>query len=64
MVDTLETYLERARQAQTPIQLVLGGQIANPVTALVRDRNGPTFEFVIGTMVISMEIHNVVVRTA
>ena len=64
MVETVETYLEHARQAQTPIQLVLGGQIATPVVAIVRDRNGPTFEFVIGAIVIRMDVSNVVVRTA
>lgn len=62
-METLETYLEQARQTQTPVQLVFAGQIATPVTALVKDRNGPTFDFVIDGAVIKMELSSVVVRT-
>ena len=62
-METLETYLEHARQTQTPVQLVFAGQIATPVTAMVLNRNGSTFEFGIGTTVIKMDVANVVVRT-
>lgn len=64
MVETMESYLEHARQSQTVIQLIVGGQIAAPVAAIVRDRNGSTFEFVVGTIVLKMNVPNVVVRTA
>jgi len=64
MVETLETYLEHARQNQTAIQLIVGGQIAAPVAAIVRDRNGPTFELVVGTAVLRMDLGSIVVRTS
>jgi hypothetical protein len=64
MVETLETLLENARQSQTPIQLVLGGRIDAPVTALVTKRNGPTFEFAVGSAILRMDLGSVVVRTA
>jgi hypothetical protein len=64
MVETLETYLEHARQSQTPVRLVFAGNIDAPVTAVVRARNGPTFEFVIGAAVIRMDLAGVVVRTS
>ena len=57
-------YLEHARQNQTPVQLVFAGNIDAPVTALVRARNGPTFEFVIGAAVIRMDLAAVAVRTS
>lgn len=64
MVETLETLLENARQAKTPIQLVLGGRIDQPVTALVLRRNGPTFEMSVGEAVLRMDLASIVVRTA
>lgn len=64
MVETLETYLEHARKNQTPVQLVLAGNIDAPFAAMVRARNGPTFEFVIGAAVIRMDLAGVVVRTS
>jgi hypothetical protein len=62
-VETLETFLEHARQSGAPIQLVLGGRIDAPVVATVRARNGQTFEFVVGDATIKMEVAAVVVRT-
>jgi hypothetical protein len=63
-VETLETYLEHARQAQTPIRLVLGGRYEEPVIALVRGRNGPTFDLVIGSTVLKMELDSIIVVTS
>lgn len=61
-VETLETHLERARQEQVPIKLVLGGRYEEPVMAMVRGRNGPTFEIVVGDAVLLMEHSAVVLR--
>lgn len=63
-VETLETYLENARVAQTPVLLVLGGNVHEPLSAYVRARNGSTFEFVIGPIVLRMDPAAIVVRTA
>lgn len=63
-LDTLETHLERARQAQTPVSLVLGGRFEAPIQAMVRARNGTTFELVIDGAVLVMEHSSVVLRTA
>ncbi len=63
-VETLETYLERARVAQSPVLLVLGGNVHEPLSAYVRARNGSTFEFVVGPIVLRMELGSVVLRTA
>lgn len=63
-VETLETYLENARVAQTPVLLVLGGNVHEPLSAYVRARNGSTFEFVIGPIVLRMDLAAIVVRTA
>jgi len=67
-LETLETLLEHARQAQTPVRLVLGGRFEEPVLARVIARNGPTFEFAIGapgevTAVLRMEHSAVTLRT-
>lgn len=63
-VETLENYLENARAAQTPVLLVLGGNVHEPLSAYVRARNGSTFEFVVGPIVLRMELGAIVVRTA
>lgn len=60
-METLETYLERARVAQTPIRLVLGGRYEAPVSALVRARNGPTFDLVVGSIVLKLELGAIIV---
>jgi hypothetical protein len=63
-VETLENYLENARAAQTPVLLVLSGNVHEPLSAFVRARNGSTFEFVVGPMVLRMELGSIVLRTA
>ena len=63
-VETLENYLESARAAQTPVLLVLSGNVHEPLSAFVRARNGSTFEFVVGPMVLRMDLAGIVVRTA
>lgn len=63
-LDTLETHLERARQAQTPVNVVLGGRFEAPVQAIVRARNGTTFELVVDGAVLVMEHTCIVLRTA
>jgi hypothetical protein len=62
-LETLETFLEHARQSRTPVRLVLGGQVATPVLATVSARNGQTFELVVGDAVLRMELSAIVVRT-
>ena len=62
--ETMEGMLEHARQSGATIQLVLGGHVESPVSAIVRGRNGSTFEFLIGNAVIRMEASNVVIRIA
>jgi hypothetical protein len=61
-IETLETHLERARASQIPIKLVLGGRWEEPVMAVVRGRNGPTFEIGIGDVILLVEHSNVMVR--
>jgi hypothetical protein len=63
-VETLENYLENARVAQAPVLLVLSGNVHEPLSAYVRARNGSTFEFVVGPMVLRMDLAAIVVRTA
>lgn len=62
--ETLEGTLEHARQSGATIQLVLGGHVESPVAAVVRGRNGSTFEFLVGNAVIRMDVSNVVIRVA
>ena len=67
-LETVDTFLERARQLDTPVRLVLGGRFEDPVFARVMSRNGPTFEFavVVGGEVralLRMELGAVVLRT-
>lgn len=63
-LETLETHLERARQAKTPVNLVLGGRYEAPIQAMVRARNGTTFELVIDGAVLVMEHTCIMLRTA
>ena len=63
-IETLETLLEHARRSGTPVRLVLGGRIEEPVLATVRARNGQTFEFLVGDATLKMEVAAVVVRTS
>ncbi|MCA9533523.1 MAG: hypothetical protein KC593_07595 [Myxococcales bacterium] len=67
-LETVDTYLERARQTDTPVRLVLGGRYEEPVLARVMARNGPTFEFAVveaGEVraLLRMELGAVIVRT-
>ncbi len=64
VVETLEDLLENAREAQTPVQLVLGGRIDAPVSAFVIGRNGQTFDFSIDGLRIRMDVANVVLRVS
>jgi hypothetical protein len=64
VVETLEDLLENAREAQTPVQLVLGGRIDAPVSAFVIGRNGQTFDFTVDGLRIRMDVANVVLRVA
>ncbi len=64
MIETLDTYLENAMNEQRPIQLVLGGRVDAPVAALVRARNGSTFELAIGGATVRMDLSAVVVRVS
>jgi hypothetical protein len=43
-LETVDTFLERARQMDTPVRLVLGGRFERPVLARVLARNGPPVE--------------------
>lgn len=62
VVDTIEDVLENAREKQTPVELVLGGRIEQPVQAFVLGRNGQTFDFSIGGLRIRMDVANVVLK--
>jgi hypothetical protein len=62
VVETLEDVLETARQAQTPVQLVLGGRIDAPVAAFVLGRNGATFDFAVEGARIRMDVANIVLK--
>ena len=64
VVETLEDLLESAREAQTPVQLVLGGRIDAPVAAFVIGRNGQTFDFSVDGLRIRMDVANVVLRVS
>jgi hypothetical protein len=64
VVETLEDLLESAREAQTPVQLVLGGRIDAPVSAFVIGRNGQTFDFSVAGLRIRMDVANVVLRVS
>lgn len=61
-VETLEDVLETARQAQTPVALILSGRIEAPVSAFVLGRNGQTFDFSVDGVRIRMDVANVVLR--
>ena len=63
-IETQETLLEHARQSGTPVRLVLGGRIEEPVLATVRARNGQTFEFLVGDATLRMDVAAVVIRTS
>jgi hypothetical protein len=61
-VETIEDVLETARQAQTPVALILGGRIDAPVSAFVLGRNGQTFDFAVEGVRIRMDVANIVLR--
>lgn len=63
-VETIEDVLETARQAQTPVDLVVGGRIEAPVSAFVLGSNGQTFDFSVEGVRTRMDVANVVLRIA
>lgn len=63
-IETLEGLLEHARQNGQHVKLVLGGRIDQPVDAVVRARNGSTFELAVGAIVLRMDVAQIVLRTA
>ena len=61
-IETIESLLEHARQKNDHVKLVLGGRIDAPVDAMVRARNGSTFEFGIGAAVVRIDVAHVILR--
>lgn len=59
-IETIEGLLEHARQKNEHVKLVLGGRVDAPVDAMVRARNGSTFEFVISGAVVRIDVAHVI----